>query len=590
MSLRQQIIQDRVDETANALSLADKDMAFLRLVQSVVTGESIHAFDPSDLVDGGQDKQIDTITIEETAEDEATVYIVQAKNTDSFSSNMIIQMHNGLHWVFEKSKTELEKLSNAKFRDKILEYRSSQRELGATNIRMVVAFVTAGHTKDLSAEFKQEAKSIVDEYNNGTFEEFRLLVYGCDELVTEISAAEKVNKKIDADIKIRYDANNPSLIKYHSAGLKGMVCSAPGREIAKLVNSDPSGFLFDSNIRRFLGGRGAVNADIRKTCSDKEKAPLFWFLNNGITIACDSFDAVTDPDKPLVKIKNIQIVNGCQTATTLAQAKMANELSKDVYVMLRIYEAPDNSLVNQIVLTTNNQNKISSRDLRANDQVQVEMQMRFRKYQLYYERKAREYDKDDQIDRTRIAANELVAQSYLAVAMKKPSDARRRKYKVWGDLYKKVFGAQAIEPYVIAFLLHRLAARWLKRSGVTTNSDDVTRRLGNNGIFHVIRIAAFLWRGTESWNNEQIMAKQIEVLEKSPAKLDKHFQKSFNVFRTVVLGNSIYAADLDGAMKSSNLDAAIDKYLHPSKGEKRVITNGKVKNRLQPVSSSILSV
>ena len=158
-----------------------------------------------------------------------------------------------------------------------------------------------------------------------------------------------------------------------------------------------------------------------------------------MTIACDHFDLNPDPDNACIKITNMQIVNGCQTATSLAQAARDKKLMKNVSVLLRIYETSENTLVDRIVLSTNNQNKITSRDLRSNDSIQVDMQRRFDKYGLFYERKLRQYDREASVDASRIVPNELVAQSYLAIVMKKPSDARRRKYKVWGELYEKIF-------------------------------------------------------------------------------------------------------------------------------------------------------
>ena len=547
MSLRQQIIDDHIESTAKLLGLENHDMAFLRLVHSVVTGESIHAFEQSDLVDGSFDKQVDTMAIEDSKEGEATVYIIQAKNTESFESNKLALMSNGLSWIFDKPKSDLATLGNQPFIDRILTYRSTQSELGAANIRLVVAFVTKGHTKGCSVEFNQEAKAIRSTYDNGTFESFELRIWGSDELVEAISAAEKKSKKINADIKMKYDANNPSLIKFHAAGLKGMVCSVPGKEVARLVNSDKSGYLFDSNIRRFLGGRGNVNSDIRNTCTSKEEGHQFWFLNNGITIVCDSFDAVTDPDKPLVKVKNIQIVNGCQTATTLAQSAKDKVLQKDAMVLLRIYEAPP-SLIDKIVLTTNNQNRISSRDLRANDAVQVEMEQRFKKYKLLYERKIRQYDKVVGVDVEAIAPNELVAQSYLAVVMHKPSDARRRKYRVWSDLYGKIFSDGAIEPYVLAFLIYQLAVKWLKESGKTKSTDETTRRLAKNGAFHVARIGAFHWRGGDNWSKAAVMVAELTNLQADRTIMAPHFETALTLFKKVVTASPAYLSDLDGAM------------------------------------------
>ncbi len=389
MNLRQQLIKDRTESLASSLGLTI-DKAFLRLAHSIITGQSVHAFDAADLVDGGQDKQIDTITVVQDDE-EASIYIISAKNTDTFSSNAIIQMRNGLDWVFNKPKADVQTLSNVKFKDRINDLRSVLNGLGYSNVSIAVSFVCNGLSPEISGEFKQEQKHILDQYANGTFNSFSFEPWGADELINRINVLEKRNKKIDANVPIRYDANNPSLIKYHAEGLKGLVCSTSAKEIAKIVLGDPTGAVFDSNIRRFLGTRGAVNSDIMRTCADTSVSHQFWFLNNGITIICDNFDPVTDPDNAHVKIKNMQIVNGCQTATALALADKAGKLAADTRVMLRIYETADVQLVDKIVLTTNNQNKISSRDLRSNDKFQVDMQEAFSKYGLFYERKVNQY-------------------------------------------------------------------------------------------------------------------------------------------------------------------------------------------------------
>jgi hypothetical protein len=443
MNLRQQIISDRVEALGGLLQL-EKDIAFMRLSHSVVTGKSVHAFDLTDVVDGGQDKQMDVISIEEES-DAADVYILQTKNTESFSSNALIQLHNGLRWLFEQPRKELDTLSNKALRDKILEYRAVISNLGPSNVRVYVRFVTFGLTDKLADEFIQELKAIRNDYDNDTFEHFSIEPLGCDELIELSKTQERQTRRVDANIKVRYDTNNPSLIKYYSQDLKGLVCSVPGSEIARLVNANPDGAVFDLNIRRFLGTRGSVNRDILYTCSTLEASYEFWFLNNGITIVCDQFDPVTDPDDPHVKLRNLQIVNGCQTATTLALAQQSGKLASDVRVLTRIYETTEPNLVSRIVLTTNNQNQISSRDLYANDPTQVDMESAFRIYGYFYERKPRQFD-DQKIDVLKLFTNEAVAQAYLAVVLKTPSDARARKYKVWGELRSKIFSGQSVEP------------------------------------------------------------------------------------------------------------------------------------------------
>lgn len=273
------------------------------------------------------------------------------------------------------------------------------------------------------------------------------------------------------------------MINYRADELRGLVCTVSAHEIARLVNDDPSGSVFDLNLRKFLGGRGAVNKDIMETCTSPESAHEFWFLNNGITIVCDAFDPNLDPDDPRVKLKNLQIVNGCQTATTLATAQREGELRPDVRVMTRVYETPKTGLVDKIVLTTNNQNRISSRDLRANDVVQIDMERGFGIYDLLYERKQRQHDSASQ-DPTKVVPNEAVGQWYLAVVLKNPADGRGRKYKIWGELYDKIFASkQPIEPYIVAALLGRARRRVDRRQwsqgGLRRSEEDArqARRL-----------------------------------------------------------------------------------------------------------------
>lgn len=176
MNLRQQIIQDRIEALSQALQI-EQDNAFMRLCFSLVTGNSVHTFDPSDIVDGGQDKQMDIVAVEEDGEG-ADVFVIQTKNTASFSSNALIQLHNGLRWLFQHSRKELDTLSNKALRDKIIEYRGVLGNLGHSNIRICIKFITNGQTKDISDEFKQELATIRADYDNDTFETFSIEALG----------------------------------------------------------------------------------------------------------------------------------------------------------------------------------------------------------------------------------------------------------------------------------------------------------------------------------------------------------------------------------------------------------------------------
>ena len=560
MNLRQQIIGDRTEALATTLGVK-VDGAFMQLGWALVTGKSIHSFDPTDVVDGGQDKQMDIFTIDQQS-DSADVYIIQSKYSDSFSSNVLIQLGNGLRWVFQRPRKELDTLTNTALRDRIIEYRALQSSIGPSNIRVHVRFVTYGETSTISQEFEQELKGIRASYGTDTFEEFTIEPIGVDELTHLSKLQERQTRRVDADLKIKYDTNNPSLIKYYAQDLQGLVCSIPASEIARLVNDNPDGAVFDLNIRRFLGSRGAVNRDIQIAASDISSSYEFWFLNNGITIVCDKFDPVTDPDNAHIKLSNLQIVNGCQTATTIALAQTTGKLAPDVRVLTRIYQTNDPSLVDKIVLTTNNQNQISSRDLHANDPVQLDMEKAFAIYGYSYERKPRQFD-DSTVDVKRLFTNEYVAQAYLASVLKTPSDARARKYKVWGELRNRIFSGGAVEPYIISVIIAARVAKWLRESGHATATNEIERLIATRGSFHIARIACFSLHGSDNWSGKQSdLASKIKDLESQPADLESIVPRAFELLLDIVRSSPSHSADVDKALKSAQLDRDIDHRLH----------------------------
>jgi hypothetical protein len=82
------------------------------------------------------------------------------------------------------------------------------------------------------------------------------------------------------------------------------------KDFADFVNTGGN-MLFHSNIRNYLKGT-KINKSIKNTL--KEEPERFWFYNNGVTIVCEEYVQ----QKGIVHLTAPQIVNGCQTAKTLA--------------------------------------------------------------------------------------------------------------------------------------------------------------------------------------------------------------------------------------------------------------------------------
>jgi len=558
MEIRQQIVEDQVEKLNNSLGINDLSKSFQIFAHSLFTDNSVHSYDSNDDVDGGQDKQIDNITIEQK-DGEGTIYITQSKNEDSFSSNSLIQIRNGLNWIFNKRRSDIDTLSNIKFKDKIKDCKDLIALVGPSNLEVKVGYITNGLSSNISDECNQELKTILEQFDNDTFSKFDFEMIGAIEIVDKLNAQEKKNKKIKADIKIKYDTNSPSLIKYHSHGLKGIICTTSAKEIARIVNEDEKGFVFDLNVRKYLGNRGDVNRDIKETCSDEDQSFLFWFLNNGVTIVCDKVDPVTDPDNPHLKIENLQIVNGCQTSSSLAIAEQEGILQHNTNVILKVFETSNLDLVDKVVLTTNNQNKITNRNLRANDKIQRDLERAFEIYNYFYERKPRQFQNENS---SRIIPNELAATAYLAISLKRPSDSRSRKYKIWSAYYDNIFRSIHVETFIINHLIKKETTRYINESEWIISEEDLKRYVAKNGQFHIARAASFIYRKSDNWRDLELLKSQLSEIESNPNLLDEPIEKGFQLILDVLNENEEMKVDLNNTLKSSLFDNLISRELH----------------------------
>ena len=222
----------------------------------------MHDLQPEDIVDGGEDKQLDVLCFDEDPmSGVAEVLILQTKNTDSFSSTALTLLGNGLSWLFEKSKVQYQKLSNVRLVRKIDEVREFRTRSGPSNLRVRVFFVTKGNAEKLSKEFKDEMEEIQSKYADGGFGSFKIAPLGASELVDILADLERSERQVNDSLPIVYDKNKPSYIRYSVRGMTGFICTVKGSEIARLVGEGRDKAIFDLNLRRYYGAeKGRVKS------------------------------------------------------------------------------------------------------------------------------------------------------------------------------------------------------------------------------------------------------------------------------------------------------------------------------------------
>ena len=147
--------------------------------------------------------------------------------------------------------------------------------------------------------------------------------------------------------------------------------------------------LFEENIREYLGSTGSVNKKIKNTLKDPEDRNNFFFYNNGITVIVDKIHTPVSASNMLkIKIDNPQIVNGCQTVSTIYEtlsslpASTLESSFKSTWVMLKVLEIPENktdlaALSKNIVTYNNSQNSIQEKTFAAVKDVFMRLQAEF---------------------------------------------------------------------------------------------------------------------------------------------------------------------------------------------------------------------
>ena len=236
---------------------------------------------------------------------------------------------------------------------------------------------------------------------------------------------------------------------YPLSGKDGFVCRLPIQQVINMYcGFEDNGvkypgygdFLFEDNVRKNLGLEKRINQSIYDTATDEEVAVDFEYFNNGLTVIYDDKSAGNfGQDSPIIYLKSLQVVNGCQTVATLVKAYEDKKLTKinDMYITCRfIKRITDKGFISSVITYTNSQNAISERDLRSNDRIQYEIQGILKNNGILYERKLNEFQNED--DEKRLDALNA-AQSYLCCELQEPYRAKQQKKDLFGALYKVIF-------------------------------------------------------------------------------------------------------------------------------------------------------
>jgi hypothetical protein len=259
--------------------------------------------------------------------------------------------------------------------------------------------------------------------------------YDQEDIVTTI--IERKIKKIDGSLtfidRMHFEKSD--------GPVKTIVGVIAAKEILKLIinENDPKKInedIFNQNIRLYKPEHRINQAIIKSSLADDNFQ--FFYLNNGITLLCEECDYMPHTRSPNVPLRNVQIINGGQTTHSLFQAYLKDPDKIDnIELLVRLCVAkPDNPISDRISETSNSQIPVGTRDLHANDSVQIKLQEEFEALGYFFERKENQFS--DKPAGTRLS-NELLGQIYLAYYLDQPSEAKNNKNLVFIDKYDEIF-------------------------------------------------------------------------------------------------------------------------------------------------------
>lgn len=295
--------------------------------------------------------------------------------------------------------------------------------------------------------------------------------------------------------------------------------------------------LFDKNIREFIGiTTKNVNRDIADSAKGSN-APNFYLLNNGITIVCKKFAASPGRYSPTVKLEEMQIVNGGQTTNTIWELHRLGQLNKEASILIKIIESADEGLLEQIPATTNNQTKVTNRDLKSNDHCQKLIEAALADLGYFYEVRKNKYQnkpKKKRVDGMR------AAQAHFAMKFKNPHFSKNKRAELFGDFYDLVFSEETLHPEEIlaAFLVHR------KVTELNRQAPKDSRRTFGLADYHIVALMPHYGvQNLEHASDEQMVEKAykkiVSVIQKGIKEEQKKQGEEFDARRYFIRPSTV---------------------------------------------------
>lgn len=377
------------------------------------------------------------------------VVFTQAKTSQEFKSTEVFNFGDGVNdFVSEKQKlfwSDFAKEKIALF-SKLLTLFSKLEE----KPRCYLYYVSLGtDTQDQNVYTRRDrAIELISKQNI-----FSEVVYK----LVDATSIQSMYKKLGQSITRSFEFENRIILPETNGVKEAYVGLIGGKTVIDLMTSDDKSSIlpvFYDNVRDFQGAN-KVNKGIKETIESSHK-DAFSILNNGITIVAEQLKTVRNT----FTITNYQIINGCQTANVLYQNKEL--LDNTLQIVLKLIISEDQDLISMVIRSTNSQTEIKTQDLLAYTVFQKNLENYYSTYpsqnRLYYERRSKQYDTNNDIDKSRIIDKALQIKVVCCFFYDKPNLATRYFGTLFNEFGKQIFndGDNPIPYYLAAYIYYKI--------------------------------------------------------------------------------------------------------------------------------------
>lgn len=301
----------------------------------------------------------------------------------------------------------------------------------SSDVHINLFFATNG------ADLNDEDKNALERFkqDNSVIETYKI-IHSADFYLSNINT---VKDTIDLQFFGDSISTNQELTAY--------VVNIRAKELVDLYQKYKDSIL-DKNVRRLLAG--SINQNIEDSLLLQPK--MFWYKNNGLSIVAKRVEKKEIAGNKYLVLEEPYIVNGGQTTKTLYNLynKLNDEEEKnkfyDALVLTRVYQTTEEDKVKAIVYGTNNQNKITSFDLKSGNKNLRLLRQYFENQgvSLVIQRDVEEELLPESIN------SELLLQVYCAIYKEIPHRSKISKSKLTEDFYDIVYDDTTIATELFA--------------------------------------------------------------------------------------------------------------------------------------------